>query len=70
MTFSNTSDKTYVNINVMCVFTCIMHIFCNAPEAYLCNKKKFIQMPLLIDHDGVGYYTLHWIIPNLYNVTL
>ena len=22
------------------------------------------------NHVGVGYYTLHWIIPNLYNVTL
>ena len=28
-------------------------------------------MPLfLIDHDGVGYYTLHWIVPDLYDVTL
>ena len=28
------------------------------------------QMPLLIDHDGVGYYSLHWVVPNLYSVTL
>ena len=27
-------------------------------------------MPLLIDHDGVGYYTLHWIVADLYDVTL
>ena len=34
----------YVNINVMCVFTCIMHIFCNAPgpEAYYAIKDSFV----------------------------
>ena len=41
--YKETCIREYVNINVMCVFTCIMHIFCNAPgpEAYYAIQDSF-----------------------------